>query len=261
MDLITKEVDFNGIGMLALKNEEGIFVSVKSICESIGLDYSAQLKRIKNDEVVSEGLVKIAMPTKGGNQEISMLDIGYLPLWVTGISSNAVREEIKPYIKSFKLRAKDILAEAFIENKSQFMIPKTFGEALKLAYEQQLQIEQQLLELKEQAKEIDYQSDVIIGFVKDLDYEQKRQTLNTIMRKKGSNYQERWHLLYSHFEKKFHMDLRKRMERYNLENKPKATNKLDYIEKIGLFNELYEIATKLFHEDIENIINHYREVK
>ena len=141
------------------------------------------------------------------------------------------------------------------------MIPKTFGEALKLAYEQQLQIEQQLLELKEQAKELDYQSDVIIGLVKDVDYEQKRQTLNTIMRKKGSNYQERWHLLYSHFEKKFHMDLNKRMNRYNLENKPKATNKLDYIEKIGMFTDLYEIATKLFHEDIENIINHYKEVK
>ena len=88
-----------------------------------------------------------------------------------------------------------------------------------------------------------------------------RQILNTVVRYKGANFQERWRLLYFEFEKKYHIDIKRRMDNYNNSNKPKIKSKLDYIETIlNKLPQLYEIACKLFEGDINQIIENYKKV-
>lgn len=110
--------------------------------------------------------------------------------------------------------------------------------------------------IKNQREEIEYKEDVIIGLVDDISLAEKRQILNRVVRYNHANYQERWTLLYREFEQKYHIDLQTRLENYNKDNKPKCRNKLDYIDKfMHKVPELYEIAVKLFENDIKALID------
>ena len=85
----------------------------------------------------------MTIPTESRKQETTLLELDYLPSWLTGIKSEYCREEIRPYLKEFKLKAKDSLSEAFFgerrigENKNNFNeyneeIKDRLGEADKL---------------------------------------------------------------------------------------------------------------------------------
>jgi prophage antirepressor-like protein len=107
----------------------------------------------------------------------------------------------------------------------------------------------------EKQRELDYKGDVIIGLVDDIDLMEKRQTLNRIMRKRGSQYENRWNELYYQFEKKYHLDLEYQLEKYNKTHKPKLKGKIDFIDKVmGKLPELYELACKLFVNDVDKLV-------
>lgn len=109
--------------------------------------------------------------------------------------------------------------------------------------------------IKAQRKEIEHKEDVIIGLVDDITLAEKRQILNRVVRYNHANYRDRWALLYREFENKYHIDLQKRLDNYNDNNKPKCKNKLDYIDRImHKIPELYEIAVKLFENDIKALV-------
>lgn len=136
-----------------------------------------------------------------------------------------------------------------MEEANGIKVPKTFKEALLLALEQQEKIEQ--LEAA-----VDYKEKVIFGLVDEIDLASKRQILNQVMKKKGCNYKERWNLLYHHFEMKYHTNLNVKLENYNKTHSPKLKNKLAYIDQVlNKIPELYEIAAKLFENDVKELVN------
>lgn len=105
--------------------------------------------------------------------------------------------------------------------------------------------------IQKQTKEIMHKEDVIIGLVEDIDLATKRQRITQIVRHcEKKNYQERYRLLYDEFARKYHCDLKYRMENDVL--KPKAKNKMDYIDRgMNMIPQLYEITCKLFENDVE----------
>lgn len=105
--------------------------------------------------------------------------------------------------------------------------------------------------IQKQQKEIMHKEDVIIGLVEDIDLATKRQRITQIVRHcEKKNYQERYRLLYNEFSRKYHCDLKYRMENDIL--KPKAKNTMDYIDRrMNMIPQLYEIACKLFENDVE----------
>lgn len=107
--------------------------------------------------------------------------------------------------------------------------------------------------INRQQKEIVHKEDVIIGLVDNIDLTTKRQRITQIVRYGAkNNYRERYRLLYSEFEKKYHCNLKMRMSTSNL--KPKVRNKMDYIDReMHMIPQLYEIACKLFENDVEKL--------
>ena len=109
--------------------------------------------------------------------------------------------------------------------------------------------------IAEQKKTIEHKEDVIIGLVDEIDLAQKRQVLVRVVKYKTSNYRERWNELYKQFEMKYHINLKRRFNTYNENNKPKLKNKLDYIDKVlNKIPELYEIACKLYENDVKELV-------
>lgn len=121
-----------------------------------------------------------------------------------------------------------------------------FAQTLKTVREQNETIEQQ-------KTEIIHKENVIIGLVENIDLATKRQRITQIVRYGADrNYKERYNLLYGEFERKYHCNLKMRMENPTI--KPKLKNKMDYIDReLGMIPQLYEIACKLFENDVEKL--------
>lgn len=134
-------------------------------------------------------------------------------------------------------------------------------ENTKLIFSQTLKtVREQNETIKRQQNEIIHKEDVIIGLVDDIDLATKRQRITQIVRfGADGKYQERYSLLYGEFERKYHCNLKSRMEGCAL--KPKVRNKMDYIDReMEMIPQLYEIACKLFENDVEKLKSEWESV-
>ena len=120
-----KEVDFQGVELKAVKAEDGnVYVGMKWVLKGVGFTDRkgrAETTKAQEDEVVSRGIRNFGLPTAGGKQEVKCLDIEFLPIWLAKISITPKIKEDNPKVTwrmtQFQLKAKDVLAEAFLENK------------------------------------------------------------------------------------------------------------------------------------------------
>lgn len=120
-------------------------------------------------------------------------------------------------------------------------------------------IQQQNNTIQQQNHTISHQEDIIRNLTSNIPLADKRQILNRIVRFGGSPH-TRWPFLYREFDNKFHMNTKVQLEHYNETHKPKLQNRLDYIEHIGMFNDLAEIACVIFGPDIEKLSAQYYEI-
>ena len=132
-------------------------------------------------------------------------------------------------------------------------------DATKLLFKTTLETMRNLNEQNVKLKqEVEHKENVIVGLVKDIDLADKRQRITQIIRKgqaNGSSISARYALLYTEFEKKYHVNLSVRLERYRNCYKPNLKNNLDLIDKqMNMIPELYEICCKLFENEYNEIM-------
>lgn len=120
-NIIKKEINVKGILIECVQtSDEKIWVVLPSLCNGLGIVASGQVERIKRDkDLLLKGASKILVPTNGGNQETNCLQLEFLPYFLTGIKASMCKEEIRDNIVEFKLKAKDILAEAFLGENNE----------------------------------------------------------------------------------------------------------------------------------------------
>lgn len=145
-ELITKEVDFYGDEIMCVQDTSTgkIYVGVSWICNGLGLSKSqkdTQVQKIQKDLALKMGCLKFQAGVFDENNGTISLELDYLPLWLAKISITPKMQEENPILASkllnYQLKAKDVLAEAFIEprevNLDKFQIPTTLSEALMLS--------------------------------------------------------------------------------------------------------------------------------
>lgn len=141
-NLVLKTVQFNGVGLVGVQlSDNRIFTPVKKICDDLGIDSNAQIQRIKRDDLLSEGGCIIHVPSSKGIQETFCLDIDYLPSFLTGIQISKCRPEVQPILKDFKLKAKDLLAAAFINKEPVQQPQQILSDSERLLLQAQINVE------------------------------------------------------------------------------------------------------------------------
>ncbi len=125
--------------LIAIRADDGqIYVSVRHMCDSLGLSRQAQVRRIKRQEILNEGYkggAILAPPSAdgrgGGRQQAGLLRADLVPLWLSGVSTKSVKDEIRPKLLSFQKEAARVLWDAFQEG--QLTAEPSFDELLKSA--------------------------------------------------------------------------------------------------------------------------------
>ena len=126
--LEVKEVDFVGDGLIAVKNKENgkIYAGVSLVCKGIGFtkdQKDRQVKNVQSDEVLKLGCVKFDAGVIDRNNEVLAIELDYLPLWLAKISLTPKMKKDQPEVVkklvNYQLKAKDVLAEAFVHKESK----------------------------------------------------------------------------------------------------------------------------------------------
>lgn len=165
--------------------------------------------------------------------------------------------------KSHEYRNYFIECEKVALETIQPKLPQTYKEALlelvaTIEKNEKLEEENKLLE-----SEVEHKEDVIIGLVDNIDLAEKKQRISQIIRHNAKGrFQERYNLLYFEFDKKYHIDSKKRMENAKERKEiKKSINRMGYIcDYMGKTSELYEISCKLFENEVEQLKNEIWEV-
>jgi hypothetical protein len=127
-NLIIKPVNFLGDNLVAAKDENTgkIYTGVSYICKGLGFtkgQKDRQVKNVQEDEILNRGCLKFEAGVIDPNNEVLAIELDFLPLWLAKISITPNMKEEQPLVTekliNYQLKAKDVLAEAFANNKPQ----------------------------------------------------------------------------------------------------------------------------------------------
>ena len=164
--------------------------------------------------------------------------------WVTSEVLPCIRKHGGYVIGQENMPKEVLLAHAVLE--SQKIIEENAREIAKLHNECTLLNDQ-----------VEHSQEIIDAFSKNITPSEKRAILNRLMTwHHGAVAGSRWTVLYREFEAKYHFNLDVRINNYNKnpDNK-RIKSKLEYVDRVlGMLDQLYELAVKLFHSDAEALI-------
>ncbi|KIL71909.1 phage antirepressor N-terminal domain-containing protein [Bacillus badius] len=128
-----KAVRFDGDEIVVVKaNNEKIYAAVKWVCQGMQLtegQYQNQTRKLSDDPVLVQGIAKMQLPTNSGVQDVLCIDLEFMPLWLAKINAGIISDEvIRNKVVSYQLKAKDVLAKAFMPSEN--VVPMSKDQAL-----------------------------------------------------------------------------------------------------------------------------------
>ncbi len=111
---ITKVVDFYGDQITAAQGADAeIYVPINPLSTSLGLDRSAQQRRLQRDPVLAKRLRTLRIDSGGGPQRQVCLPLDLLPGWLFGITTGKMAPELQEKLNRYREEAFKVLWDAF----------------------------------------------------------------------------------------------------------------------------------------------------
>ena len=137
-ELIVKNVDFNGAVIQAAQDKDKIiWVGVRWVCEGLGLKddrMKYERKKIQKDMVLSKGVKFYPLGNDVAQSDVLCLKLDFLPLWLAKISITPTMRRENPQLvenlMEYQLRAKDVLAAAFLNDKNDSAMPIEYSKQI-----------------------------------------------------------------------------------------------------------------------------------
>lgn len=153
-DMIVKTVDVMGDSIMAAKDTEGIiWVGINYFCQGLNMNKKQrdwQVEKVQSDKTLKNGCRELPAGVFDIANSAYALRLDYIPLWLAKISITNKMEKDHPKLADklleYQLKAKDILAEGFLPQKSSDLPMTTDGKIALLA--------QGHMELKEEIQSV-----------------------------------------------------------------------------------------------------------
>lgn len=93
----------NNVEILLIENGEKR-IAVKPICEALGIDYSSQLQKLKNDPILSSTMgLSTTVGADGKEREMQTIPFMYVFGWLFNIDSRNVKEEAREAVLKYQV--------------------------------------------------------------------------------------------------------------------------------------------------------------
>ena len=120
--LTVKGVDLMGDTIMAAQDKDAnIWAGVNYFCNALGMSKGQRDKQVQKDEVLKQGCFRLEAGVFDPANEAITLRIDFIPLWLAKIvitdKTKQDNPELAEKLLQYQLKAKDILADAFLPNQ------------------------------------------------------------------------------------------------------------------------------------------------
>lgn len=110
----SNSIIINGTEIFITNNGNEKIVAIKPICTALGVDYSRQLKKVKEDEILNSVMgVTPSTGADGKTYEMVFLPLKYIFGWLFTINPENVNPEIKQQIINYRKLCYEKLFDSF----------------------------------------------------------------------------------------------------------------------------------------------------
>lgn len=135
-DMIVKSVDLMGDTVMAAQDENGnIWAGVSYFCKALGMSNvqkDTQVDKVKTDKTLNKGYRKFPVGVFDQSNETIAIRLDFIPIWLAKIQITKRMEQDHPDLADkllqYQLKAKDILADAFLPNRHKELATVTPSE-------------------------------------------------------------------------------------------------------------------------------------
>ena len=108
---IVISVPFHGDTITAVDAPQGEYVAVKPICERFGLAWQPQHRKLTENP--RWGIINMVIPSAGGEQETTCIPVSKMFGWLSTISVNRVKPELRDRLALYQDEADTVLDRHF----------------------------------------------------------------------------------------------------------------------------------------------------
>lgn len=109
--------DFYGDELDCVKEGEVLWISVKRICESLGIGSNTQIEKLKSKSWATNTLIR-SVDASGRNREQFFVDIDTIPMWLANIDEGRVSEQVRPKLIKYQKEAAKVLRDYFFTGQA-----------------------------------------------------------------------------------------------------------------------------------------------
>ncbi len=182
-----REIEFYNDRIVAVlvdvpgKAEPEVYVPVRPLCDFLGVAWSPQLRRLRRDPVLSEGIKGVTVTvTPGGQQEMMCLPVDLIPGWLFGITTERVKPELREKIIRYQrecfralwraFQAETLSAMPSSRSMASVAEVREFGLALARLAEEHLALD---IRVSTTEDRLDHASHVVGGLLRDMSQTKK----------------------------------------------------------------------------------------
>ncbi len=251
------KVSFDGDLLEAIPQGDDLWVSVRRICDALGIDNASQQTKLKKKPWAT--IVNI--PTVGQDnkiREVFCLHVDSVPMWLAGMETGRMKPEVRLKLERYQLQCAKVLKEAFIKpvklpphsslDPLDFVVQQAQG-MIALASEMKAQsarlgrVEVTLDKLMSNQEAAEQE---LLHVERASEKSTQRTTRSKIVElvrayvyATNANYQMTWNKLYRELQYRYHFDARARA-------KHRRVSPLEVIEQEGQIETLFLIASEIF---------------
>lgn len=123
------QVPFHGDVIEATQDEQGeVWVSLRRVCESLGLDPTGQVQRLKRQPWANTCMMHV-LDSAGRNFEQTGIHLRSLPMWLATVEAKRVREEVRPKLILFQSELAEVVADYVLGTQTRRQLPAALDPA------------------------------------------------------------------------------------------------------------------------------------
>lgn len=111
-------VEFCDTELQCVQKSTDVWISLKRVCEGIGIDESSQRKKLEGKTWATTQLLTAVAPD-GKQRRMNMIHLDQLPMFLATIDENRVAAEVKPTLIKFQTEATQVLRDHFFGEPQQ----------------------------------------------------------------------------------------------------------------------------------------------
>jgi hypothetical protein len=105
-------IRFQSDEIQAIREGEQVWVSVKRVCENLGVAFSSQLQKLRKKRWAVVSMINTTGPD-GKTYSAACLALDSVPMWLAGIDERKVREDLRDKLVAYQRECAKVLAEYF----------------------------------------------------------------------------------------------------------------------------------------------------